>query len=177
MRVVLRAGLLVPSAIFAPVTILGMRTVAILLSDPFGKDKVDFDLEPLMKQSYDECVAQLRMHAYTPTLDALPTGSSPGTLITDPTAVSSHERVPWVAAGETTISHGARGIAALKKGTTVANLWASEAEQTRKSADLADLADAHADPSSRRRSANKRSDTTRLRSVLRISSFRVTPTK
>ena len=33
----------------ASFTILGMRAVAILLTDPFGKDKEDFDLEPLMQ--------------------------------------------------------------------------------------------------------------------------------
>lgn len=49
-------------AVFAATfTILGMRCVAIALSDPFGHDLTDFALEPFMKNAYEEAVAQLQM--------------------------------------------------------------------------------------------------------------------
>ena len=125
-----------------------MRTVAIFLSDPFGRDRVDFDLEPLMKASYEEAVAQLRMRPYRPTLDRLPAAPLPSSpdpsgggekgnahagraVIVDPTTTPSRARAAWVGAKDTQIGEASKGIAKLTKSVTYANVWAAEAEHTR----------------------------------------------
>ena len=113
--------------------ILGVRTVAIFLSDPFGKDLIDFDLEPLMRAAYDEAVAQLRMRPYQPTLDTLPAApTGPAGVLVDPTVLTSKERSAWVAAELTSVADATKGIAKLSKGVTQSNVWALKSENTRR---------------------------------------------
>ena len=42
------------------VMFLGLKDVAVQMSDPFGDDDVDFDLEPMLSGAYKNAVALLR---------------------------------------------------------------------------------------------------------------------
>ena len=69
--------------------LIGMRSIALKLSNPFGTNKLDFDLEMLMKGVYDEAVAQLTMRERPPSLDTLPEGMRAGEVLHNPTLVVS----------------------------------------------------------------------------------------
>lgn len=85
------------TVICATFVVLGMRTVAIALSDPFGHDLTDFALEPFMKTAYSEAVAQLRVPAYQPLYDTLPTLPR-GTPLLDP--VFTGQPPTWIEPAE-----------------------------------------------------------------------------
>ena len=119
--------------VFTTVTVLGMRTVAIFLSDPFGDDAIDFDLEASMKTAYEEAIAQLRLASYVPKIDKLPAASASGEPIVDPTELRSGERSTWLVAGKTTVIHGAHGISKLSKSLTRASLFNSDVHRKRTS--------------------------------------------
>lgn len=106
----------------ASFTIIGMRSVAIGLSDPFGKDQVDFDLEPFMCDAYDEAIAMLRITRYEPMLTQLPAGVGEGLTIGDPTHTATALRKKWVSA-ETDLPVDSRiaGISQLKRSVTFAS--------------------------------------------------------
>jgi len=54
--------------------IVGMRTLAISLSDPFGGDEVDFNLEAFLKAAYTDTIAQLHTVPRRASLGRLPVG-------------------------------------------------------------------------------------------------------
>jgi len=51
--------------------LLGMRALAISLSDPFGGDEVDFNLEAFLKAAYTDSIAQLQTLPLRPHMDSL----------------------------------------------------------------------------------------------------------
>ena len=53
--------------------LIGMRCIAIIMSNPFGDDQLDFDVELIMDGVYAEAIAQLSFVAHTPNLNELPT--------------------------------------------------------------------------------------------------------
>jgi len=124
------------ATLFCSCTVLGMRAVAIMLSDPFGKDKEDFDLEPLMRAAYEETVAQLRMAPHTPMLNTLPQGIPQGSssklhdgLILDPTTVTTGAQHKWTPADKTAVEAAVEGVATIRRSITAAQLWKAQAQQ------------------------------------------------
>lgn len=112
--------------VFFSAMVLGMRTVAIMLSDPFGQDKVDLDVEPLMRSAYEEVTSQLRMRAHVPLLDELPAGPS-GNSIVDPLTCSVGQMPKWHMAEQTKVT--VKGLSKLKRRTTQAIHFQSTASQ------------------------------------------------
>ena len=70
------------------VAFLGMRSIAIKLADPFGTNRLDFDLEGIMCGCYNEAVAQLSMKKQPTTMDSLPDGMKAGEQICNPITVA-----------------------------------------------------------------------------------------
>ena len=85
-----------------------------------SRRRVDFDLEPIMEETYEEVVSLLRMPAHVPLLDKLPIGAAPGKTISDPATARSKERKYWCAAGQTSVA--VAGISKLQRSITSAQL-------------------------------------------------------
>ena len=64
--------------------LLGMRAIAIKLADPFGTNRIDFDLEAIMCAAYSEAVAQLSMQKQPAGRATLPDGMMAGQPIHNP---------------------------------------------------------------------------------------------
>ena len=71
--------------------LLGMRAIAIKLADPFGTNRLDFDLESIMRACYSEAVAQLSMQKTPTSLCNLPDGMEAGKPIHNPILVAQEE--------------------------------------------------------------------------------------
>ena len=52
--------------VFVTIVLLGMRGLAVQLSNPFGTDAVDFELEAFMKGAYENAKAHLRQESRAP---------------------------------------------------------------------------------------------------------------
>ena len=49
----------IPVMVIISIVLVGMRSLAVQLSNPFGNDSVDFDIEKFMKGAYTNAVALL----------------------------------------------------------------------------------------------------------------------
>lgn len=56
----------IPIMVFVTIVLLGMRGLAVQLSNPFGTDAVDFELEAFMKGAYENAKAHLRQESRAP---------------------------------------------------------------------------------------------------------------
>jgi len=54
--------------------LIGMRSLAVQLSDPFGNDEVDFEVEEFLTSAYANAVAHLKAPCHQPCLRKLPGG-------------------------------------------------------------------------------------------------------
>ena len=52
----------IPVVIIISIVLVGMRSLAVQLSTPFGNDSVDFDIEKFMKGALDNSIAHLKSY-------------------------------------------------------------------------------------------------------------------
>ena len=79
--------------------LLGMRGLAVQLSNPFGDDSVDFNLESFMSGAYKNALSYLREDEHQPSLGAMPSNEMRNPLLGqgNPLAVSEDDRkVAWM---------------------------------------------------------------------------------